>query len=385
MTIQPYEPPAPLPASLPGDEAQRGPIGWVARLRAAAEIANYIGATDFVPESLRGNPAAIAAAILYGDEIGLDPMQSLAKIAVIRGRPSLTAEGMRGLVLSRGHELWLEESTTTRAIAAGRRQGSERIGRVTWTLDDAKRAGIAGQQNYQRYPREMLVARATAALARQMFADVVGGLLAAEELDGEPDNGVAPVPDLPAPPDAARAEGRAPARRRRPAPATPAAAEPVPPTPPPDEQPEPEPPAEPLATDAYKRRIFATMRDLAIGAKGSEDAKRTERLAYTSKAVGRTITSSNELTIGEAQKVIDQLEADKAARLAGEEAVIDALRRELDAREVPAGAADSAPVAGETTGDVPAAETPAAAHGPPSEPAPAETGPVPYNEFPEGF
>jgi hypothetical protein len=332
MTIQHYEPPPPLPASTPGEEIARGPAGWVARLRAAAEIAGYVGATSFVPEALRGKPDEIAAAILFGEEVGLEPMTALRSVAMIKGTPTLKAEAMRGLVVARGHELWLEESTNTRAIAAGRRAGAERVGRVIWTMDDAKRAGIAGQPNYQKYPREMLIARSTAALVRQMFADVVSGLLAAEELDGyevSPNGTAALEPARAAAADAPAAPARQ-RRRRAAAPAAETAREPVAPTPPPDPQPEPEPPPDPLATDAYKRRIFATMRDLRF-----DPDDRNGRLAYVSRVVGRPISSSNELTIGEASKVIEQLEADVQARRRGEQALIDELQQTFAATEQP--------------------------------------------------
>ncbi len=319
MTVVQYEQPPPLPPSRPGDELLPGPVGWVARLRGAAEYASHIANTDFVPQGLRGNPAAIAAAILYGDEVGLTPMQSLAKIAVIKGRASLTAEAQRSLILARGHELWLEESTTTRAIAAGRRVGSDRVGRVTWTLDDAKRAGIAGGQNWRSYPREMLVARATAALARQMFADVIGGLAAAEELEGQ-ENGVAAVVET----------VEAPKTRRRSRPSTAPAplsqdAEqslpPIPPTPPPDLQPDPPPGDEPLATDAQKRRIFALMRNVGV----PDD--RDRRLAYVAHIIGHPIESSNDLTRVEAGHVIDDLEALETVKA---DAEAEELKTELD-------------------------------------------------------
>ena len=341
MTVVQYEAPTPLPPSRPGDENLPGPTGRIARLRGAAEYAAYVHNTALVPEPLRGKPDEVAAVILTGEEVGLEPMAALRAVAMIKGVPTFKAEALRGLVTSHGHEMWLEESTNTRAIAAGRRSGTDRVGRVTWTMDDAKRAGISGQLNYTRYPREMLVARASAALARQMFADVVMGLVAAEELDEfvYTPNGSAPAA-MPAPEDAPPAEPKQAARRQRtpakapaadPPPAQEAGASPTVPTPPPDTQPDPPAPAEPLATDAYKRRIFASMRELGLSGEGDRD----ERLAYCSRIAGRPIASSNELTIGEASKIIDRLEADKAARAAGERAFLDELRETLDAEPVP--------------------------------------------------
>ena len=237
MTIQPYETPERLPAT----ELDQQALTWVSRLRAAAEIANYIGDTEFVPDALRNRPEAITSAILYGQEVGLEPMRALAMVVVIKGTPALRAEAKVSLILAAGHELWFEESTVTRAIAAGRRKGSDRVGRITFALDDAKRAGLAGQPNYQKYPAEMLRWRAASALARTMFADVVGGLASVEELEGDPENG---TPEL---------EQQTPKRtttRRR----TKTAAEP---SPPPDTQPEPPIPDKPAVTDAQSRQIFA--------------------------------------------------------------------------------------------------------------------------------
>ena len=60
---------------------ENGARSWIALMEPAVELAKAVANTEFVPKSLRGNPAAITAAILYGDEVGLGPMQSLARIA----------------------------------------------------------------------------------------------------------------------------------------------------------------------------------------------------------------------------------------------------------------------------------------------------------------
>ena len=113
MTVLPYSVPPPSRPS------------WIDVMDRGVELAEIIANTDFVPKGLRGNQPAILAAILYGHEVGLEPMQSLAKISVIEGRPSLWAEAQRALILAAGHEMWVEESTVTRATVAGRRRDSK--------------------------------------------------------------------------------------------------------------------------------------------------------------------------------------------------------------------------------------------------------------------
>lgn len=329
-----------------------------------AEVAQRIGGTDFVPESIRHNPAAITAALLYGQEVGLGRMQSLAKIAVINGRPTLAAEAQRALILAAGHEMWPEELGTTRVVMAARRRDSDQVVRVTWTLDDAKRAGLAGKQPWRLYPRQMLLARASAELARAMFADVIGGLAATEEVDDEPppENGTpdnVPGPDRPA--------TRRTRRKRTPAAATP------PPTPEegdgqpdaPEPEPEPQEPAEGAAgtelppeeaelveqarrvadrqdvpqgapaapapepgppemiTEPQRRKLHALFRERGI-------ADRAERLRYCAEVVKRPVPTSTDLTMDEAGQVIDHLEANPTLGTPTfDDAIADALQRRV--------------------------------------------------------
>ncbi len=144
----------------------------------ASSLAEQIAATDFAPQGLRGKPAAVMAAMLQGHELGIGPMASLSQIAVINGKPCMSAQLMRALVQRAGHDLWFESKTNTKVVIAGRRSDwpEDRVARVSWSMDDAKAAGLAGGQNYRKYPRAMLAARATGELCRDNFADVLGGI-----------------------------------------------------------------------------------------------------------------------------------------------------------------------------------------------------------------
>lgn len=192
-------------------------------------IAQQIARTEFVPVALRGKPEAVLACIMTGHELGIGAMQSLAKIHVIDGRPGMAAELMRAVIMQHGHEFWIEENTNTRVTVGGCRSGSTRETQITWTLDDAKRAGLAGRGNWSKYPRAMLLARATAELARAMFADVLAGIsYTVEELsDGEvldPVDALTAGPPVLASsaPSVKKVAAKAAATRKRTAPASPA-------------------------------------------------------------------------------------------------------------------------------------------------------------------
>jgi hypothetical protein len=153
------------------------PSSWVAAWRLARRIHH----TPFVPSALRGDPASVLACILTGDELGLGPMQSLRMVHVIEGRPAASAELMRALVNRAGHRIDVVESRQDRVTLAGSRRDTGANAKVTWTIGDAQRAKLTGNPAWVKYPRSMLLARATSELCRALFADIIGGLYTPEE------------------------------------------------------------------------------------------------------------------------------------------------------------------------------------------------------------
>ena len=88
---------------------------------------------------------------------------------------------------------------TPGSSCCGKRRNATHIFRVQWTMDDAKRAGIAGNPAYAKYPRQMLMARASAELVRQMCPEVLGGitLFAEEAVDIDPTTSPSSAPPCP--------------------------------------------------------------------------------------------------------------------------------------------------------------------------------------------
>lgn len=171
-----------------GHVEERGELSrlgrWAQDARDAHLVATSLAKTAFVPKEMQGKPELVTAAILTGQEIGLEPMAALRSIDVIQGTPAMRAHALRGLVQSRGHEVWVQESTDTRAIVCGKRKGSDREQRSTWTIDRAQKLGIASRDQWRKQPQAMLVARATAELCRLIASDVLLGMpYAVEELD----------------------------------------------------------------------------------------------------------------------------------------------------------------------------------------------------------
>jgi hypothetical protein len=183
------------------------PSTWEASWR----LAQRISSTPFVPGALRGRPEAVLACVLYGAELGLGPMQSLQGIHVIDGRVAAAPELMRALIARHGHRLDIVDATDQHVTLSGRRADTGATATITWTIDDAQRAGLLDKKggSWRAYPRAMLLARATSELARMLFADVIAGLSYTPEevasIDAGPDwttepKGVATSDTLAAPP-----------------------------------------------------------------------------------------------------------------------------------------------------------------------------------------
>lgn len=156
---------------------------WTDVLVEVGDLASRIADTDFVPQGFRNNVPAVAATILQGREIGFPPMTSLSSLHSIKGRVGLAAEAMRALVLQAGHDIVTTESTSATCTMQGRRKGSEVWTKVTWTIADARQAGLLSGSGWKDYPRQMLTARASAELCRLAFPDVIRGLPSTEELE----------------------------------------------------------------------------------------------------------------------------------------------------------------------------------------------------------
>jgi len=128
-------------------------------------------------------PEKAIAIIQTGRELGIGPMQALRSIHVIDGKPTMSAELMAGLVLARlpGSTLRVASTTNDECTVEASRQGQQAT-TFRFSMKDAQAAGLAGKDNWKKYPAAMLRARCLAAAARAIFADATMGMLTPDEL-----------------------------------------------------------------------------------------------------------------------------------------------------------------------------------------------------------
>ena len=149
----------------------------------ALTFADYLAKSDLVPKDFRGNAGNCLIAMQWGHEIGLRPLQALQNIAVINGRPALWGDSVIAIV--RGSPLceYITESDDgNTATCRVKRRGEPEQAR-TFSMDDAKKAGLAGKAGpWTQYPARMRQMRARAFALRDVFPDVLKGMPVAEEV-----------------------------------------------------------------------------------------------------------------------------------------------------------------------------------------------------------
>lgn len=174
-----------VPATSPAAPVPAGRRA-VTMLDGYIDLAGRLNSTEFVPRGIRNNPPAVLAAMLTGLELGIGPMQSLAHIHIVDGKPTQSAELMRALILKAGHRFTVRAKSNEAVTVYGERADTGDGLEVTWSMADARTAGLANKGVWKSYPRAMLTARATSELARDLFADVLGGVsYTPEELGAE--------------------------------------------------------------------------------------------------------------------------------------------------------------------------------------------------------
>lgn len=147
-------------------------------------LSDSLSKSNLLPPDLRGKAAEVFVTVLAGLELGMPPMAALRGIHVIKGKPVLAADAMVGVVLGRGVAKYFRclAETDTEVTYETHRDGSPEPQRCTWSMADAKRAGLDGD-NWRKYPRAMLKARCKSMLARDVYPDVLAGCYDETEAD----------------------------------------------------------------------------------------------------------------------------------------------------------------------------------------------------------
>jgi hypothetical protein len=146
------------------------------------KMANMIGKSGLKPASLK-SPEDVMIVLMTGVELGLSVMQAMRGIHVINGKPAMSAEMLMAVVQNdpRCQYMMLVESTDTVATYETLRAGNPEPTRISYTIEDAKRAGL-NSATWKSHPAAMLRARASSSICRAVYSDIIMGLYTDDEV-----------------------------------------------------------------------------------------------------------------------------------------------------------------------------------------------------------
>lgn len=148
----------------------------------AAKLANAMFKSRLF--SAYGTPEAVLSTIMAGRELGLPAMASLRAFHVVEGKPTMSADIIRALVLSSGRAEYFLPVTRTATEASWRtkRKDSPEPFLLSYTIEEATAAGLVkAASGWAKFPADMLAKTASTKLCRLIYSDVCFGLYAPAE------------------------------------------------------------------------------------------------------------------------------------------------------------------------------------------------------------
>lgn len=153
----------------------------------AAKLAEWSFKSTFF--SAYPNPQACLMVILAGRERGMQTQAALDAYHVIEGKPRMSSDLIRGLIMRSGKAKYFRctERTATQATFETQRVDDDFVYKLTFTIQEGRAAFSGTQEKWEksgwgRNPADMCVARASSKLGRLAYADVVHNLISAEEV-----------------------------------------------------------------------------------------------------------------------------------------------------------------------------------------------------------
>lgn len=139
-----------------------------------------------------GSWQAFFTTIVAGRELGLKAMTALRSFHIIEGKPTMSADLIRGLVQKSSlcEYFMCKARTPESATWVTKRRGDPEPVELTYTLAQGRAAWQKDEKGWQasswgKRPVNMVTKTASTELARLVYADIVGNMYTPEELSGE--------------------------------------------------------------------------------------------------------------------------------------------------------------------------------------------------------
>lgn len=168
--------------------------GGGAELADTLKLGEVLAKSGFFTDSRDACQAVVK--VLAGRELGIGPVTAMTGIYIVKGRVTLSANLMAAAIRRSGrYDYRVKRLDATACEIVFTDSGTE-IGTSSFSIKDAENAGLTGD-NWRKFPRNMLFARAMSNGAKWYCPDVFGGpVYTRDELDdGSATVDVEPLPE----------------------------------------------------------------------------------------------------------------------------------------------------------------------------------------------
>lgn len=112
---------------------------------------------------------------------GLDPIQACRRYHIINNRPAMRADAMQADFQARGGKIrWIHRDAEKCEAEFSHPSGGTI--KILWNLEMARAANLLNNDNWRKYPRQMLHARVVSEGVRAVLPEVVCGVYTPEEV-----------------------------------------------------------------------------------------------------------------------------------------------------------------------------------------------------------
>lgn len=182
-----------MSTALAKTNGQGGALAGITDAMSVETVCQHLARSGYFKDASDVSKAVVK--VLYGREIGVGPVTAMMGIHIIEGKPAPSSNLLAARVkASTRYDYRVLAHTPERCEIAFFERGQE-IGRIEWTIEMARAAGVAGKPVWKAYARAMLLARCISEGVRAYCPDVFGGaaVYVAEELGAEVDREGNPV------------------------------------------------------------------------------------------------------------------------------------------------------------------------------------------------
>lgn len=174
-------------------------------------LAGHFANSGFFKDTRQVSQAVVK--IAFGQEHGIGPVSAMTNVHIIEGKPSMSAALIAALINRSRTYRYHVKTWTARVCEIEFYKGSQLLGTGSFTIEEASVAGLGGKDNWKKYPKAMLWARAMSQGATAYCPDVtMGQIYTPDELGADTDEvgnpiniiDITPSPaarDVPAPPE----------------------------------------------------------------------------------------------------------------------------------------------------------------------------------------